>query len=739
MFPFKIAAIVIYIIISSQQISSPASIKKEGCDFVDLFKQEQYKKIIELSKEAEILNECEKLLLAKSFERLGFISRSNRILKEIFNQNSRYRDYAAYFIAKNYETLNDFPNAMRWYRNILFKTHESRNTSWSSIDNDVSTTIAFERLGDLVLRDRRFQPQVLRIFKKTAKNNAQANYYIGVLYHKAGDVDRAAEYYSSIIREENVHYLKSVLEHVTDDFRLIEMLSKKGLKKTYLINLCISNKLYDGALLISYLLPYSAYVAHLRAYCFYKIGDYKSSAVMYNEYYSNFTDVEALVKIAYSYFYIGEKSVAASYLLQYIEEKGGTDNITADAFYLKLQLEKNGNNIRKYIQESEYFISKYNNYWQTDRFIQDTYYYILHKKETRLAVSFLKGSYFYIKAPMYKAWSLYVLGIYFDKKFLTEAIDQFPGSYYYFMALEKADIDRKLIRSADQYLTQGKMNEALDMYIRLFSKRIQEKYVKGRIVHIISKKPPYSYLFIVDRIRSGSIDSVLFEFYNYGLHDELQELINESLIIGNQKEKILFYYILSKISYESGDAYKGVSYAEKMINLVGKKYLLFFPEEILRQVYPYLYYETLSSYFSDNPSPYIDYCMVLSIIREESRFNSRARSPKGALGLMQLMPETAAWINNQKLNKKELFNPSVNIKIGMLYLDYLNERFNTEASVLAAYNGGPANVNRWLSSGSNDNIQQFIEEIPFSETRNYVKKVLTTYTMYKMIYGSNCR
>ena len=106
---------------------------------------------------------------------------------------------------------------------------------------------------------------------------------------------------------------------------------------------------------------------------------------------------------------------------------------------------------------------------------------------------------------------------------------------------------------------------------------------------------------------------------------------------------------------------------------------------------------------------------------------------------MQLMPETAAWINNQKLNKKELFNPSVNIKIGMLYLDYLNERFNTEASVLAAYNGGPANVNRWLSSGSNDNIQQFIEEIPFSETRNYVKNVLTTYTMYKMIYGSNCR
>lgn len=60
-------------------------------------------------------------------------------------------------------------------------------------------------------------------------------------------------------------------------------------------------------------------------------------------------------------------------------------------------------------------------------------------------------------------------------------------------------------------------------------------------------------------------------------------------------------------------------------------------------------------------------------------------------------------------------------------------------SVLAAYNGGPANVNRWLSSRSNDNIQQFIEEIPFSETRNYVKKVLTTYAIYEKIYELNCR
>lgn len=246
------------------------------------------------------------------------------------------------------------------------------------------------------------------------------------------------------------------------------------------------------------------------------------------------------------------------------------------------------------------------------------------------------------------------------------------------MASEKVNIDRKLIRSADQFLTQGKTNEALDLYIRLFSKGIQEKYVKGRIVHIISEKPPYRYLFLIERIRSGSVDSLLFDFYNYGLYDELQELIKESLITGNQQEKIFFYYILSKISYESGDMYRGVSYAEKMINITGKRYSLFFPEEILRLLYPYLYYEELSSYLSDNPSSYINYCLVLSIIREESRYNSRACSPKGALGLMQLMPETAAWISNQKLNKEELFNPSVNIKIGMLYLNYLNEKFNTE-------------------------------------------------------------
>jgi soluble lytic murein transglycosylase len=70
----------------------------------------------------------------------------------------------------------------------------------------------------------------------------------------------------------------------------------------------------------------------------------------------------------------------------------------------------------------------------------------------------------------------------------------------------------------------------------------------------------------------------------------------------------------------------------------------------------------------------------------------------------------------------------------VLYLKFLSERFGSDAAVLAAYNGGPGNVKKWLSSSEQSDDRKFIEEIPFPETRNYVKKVLTAYEMYRSLY-----
>ncbi|MGQ9615077.1 MAG: transglycosylase SLT domain-containing protein [Spirochaetota bacterium] len=97
-------------------------------------------------------------------------------------------------------------------------------------------------------------------------------------------------------------------------------------------------------------------------------------------------------------------------------------------------------------------------------------------------------------------------------------------------------------------------------------------------------------------------------------------------------------------------------------------------------------------------------------------------------------PETASWILKKKISSKELMDPSVNITAGLNYLLYLLRIFNSSETALAAYNGGPSRVKRWLSRKSYDSIERFVEEFPYEETRNFIKKVIASYMIYKELY-----
>ncbi len=134
----------------------------------------------------------------------------------------------------------------------------------------------------------------------------------------------------------------------------------------------------------------------------------------------------------------------------------------------------------------------------------------------------------------------------------------------------------------------------------------------------------------------------------------------------------------------------------------------------------------------------LDPYLIISIIREESYFDEFARSAANAAGLMQLMPVTANFMVS-KLSEDipvlaDLDNPKVNLYIGCNYLKYLKERFNNDLYAVAAYNGGEGSVNKWVKNFNSGDYDEFIENIPLEETRNYVKKVFRTYHMYKKIY-----
>ena len=128
--------------------------------------------------------------------------------------------------------------------------------------------------------------------------------------------------------------------------------------------------------------------------------------------------------------------------------------------------------------------------------------------------------------------------------------------------------------------------------------------------------------------------------------------------------------------------------------------------------------------------------MFLSLIREESHFNKYAKSQAGAVGLSQLLKSTAEFIEKKPISEQTLLNEEENIKIGLKYFNYLYEMYNSEYLAILAYNAGPGNINKWLKDSQTSEIDVFIENIPFLETKNYIKKILRSYWIYINIYSN---
>lgn len=134
----------------------------------------------------------------------------------------------------------------------------------------------------------------------------------------------------------------------------------------------------------------------------------------------------------------------------------------------------------------------------------------------------------------------------------------------------------------------------------------------------------------------------------------------------------------------------------------------------------------------------IDPFLLLSVMREESRFEPEARSVAGALGLMQLMPATARRLTGRASldikDDNDLKDAKTNITIGAFYLKELLKEFGSPVAAVAAYNAGEERVKEWLERGKYGSVDEFVEDIPFKETKNYVKRVLTTYVNYYLLY-----
>jgi len=148
-------------------------------------------------------------------------------------------------------------------------------------------------------------------------------------------------------------------------------------------------------------------------------------------------------------------------------------------------------------------------------------------------------------------------------------------------------------------------------------------------------------------------------------------------------------------------------------------------------LYPMAYWSTVSEISAVYE---LDPLILLAVMREESRFDPDARSIAGALGLMQIMPQTAYSLDKHlKMDisdNSEIYNVRVNITIGAYYLNSLLREFGSLPVALAAYNAGHDKAREWIKEGNYRSQDEFVEDIPYDETRNYVKRVLLTYLTY---------
>jgi soluble lytic murein transglycosylase len=199
----------------------------------------------------------------------------------------------------------------------------------------------------------------------------------------------------------------------------------------------------------------------------------------------------------------------------------------------------------------------------------------------------------------------------------------------------------------------------------------------------------------------------------------------------------LLYFIMSRVYLKKGKYDGAIACLRKVIpDYIGRR-TEELPEEVWRMLFPILHWDRISTQAAKAE---IDPTLVLGVIRQESAFEEKARSKANARGLMQIMPATGRRLAVQakvtRYNTDSLFHAETNIVLGIRFLASLLRQYGKTELALAAYNAGENRVDRWLREYGGGDMAEFVEQIPFSETRGYVKQVLSNKSHYDWLAPS---
>jgi peptidoglycan lytic transglycosylase len=197
-------------------------------------------------------------------------------------------------------------------------------------------------------------------------------------------------------------------------------------------------------------------------------------------------------------------------------------------------------------------------------------------------------------------------------------------------------------------------------------------------------------------------------------------------------------YTLAVMAVRGEEASIAVRFAERLWKPIPANFVIeVAPPQLVELLYPVSFIDSLINHTSTRG---IDPRLVLSIARQESRFQTDAKSVAAARGMMQFIPETANEVAKQvgktDFQQEQLYNPDTAVLFGSEYLASLFKKFSSEEAVAAAYNGGSDNVSRWIDRSRSTEPARYVPEIGFAQTKDYVFRVMTNLHAYRQLYNS---
>lgn len=270
-------------------------------------------------------------------------------------------------------------------------------------------------------------------------------------------------------------------------------------------------------------------------------------------------------------------------------------------------------------------------------------------------------------------------------------------------------------------------DEALQPLLFVYGAFIAHGSPQFQRVSLLKQQPP-----------AGEHEALADNLLLLGLYDEaLPELLvtrsaNKGSDLTNED------YTIALLSVRAGLPNRAVRFAEQAWKPIPADFPLeLAPREMVELLYPVPFRESLLQ----NGNPAVDPRFVLSIARQESRFQADAKSVAAARGMMQFIASTAneiaAQLKLQNFQQDDLYNPDTSIRFGSQYLANLFQQFpNNPQAVAGSYNGGADNLARWIARSRSNEADRYVAEIGFSQTKDYVYKVLTNYWNYQRFYDA---